>query len=309
MIINTGNRTDIPAFFSEWFYNRISEGYVLVRNPYYPEQVIKYALTPDVVDVLCFCTKNPRPMIDRLDEIEKFRQFWFVTITSYGKDIEPNVPPFMEVVESFKELSKRVGKNCVGVRYDPICINEKYTIEYHIKCFEDIMRGLSGYTNQCVISFIDLYEKTKKNFRGIREVSKAEQEFLVKRFVEIARKYGIIIFTCCENSEFAKFGVDVAGCMTKSVVEKAIGGTLNIPKSKKGSRESCECLLGNDIGEYNTCDHACLYCYANYDRASVVKNLELHDKLSPLLIGTLKDGDIVKNAKQVSYYEGQLKLF
>ena len=93
MIINTGQRTDIPAFYSEWFMNRIREGYVMVRNPFYPEQVTRYSLDPAVVDVLAFCTKDPSPMIPYLDEISPFRQFWFVTITPYGRDIEENVPP------------------------------------------------------------------------------------------------------------------------------------------------------------------------------------------------------------------------
>ncbi len=309
MIINTGNRTDIPAFYSEWFYNRIREKYVLVRNPYYREQVIKYTLTPDVVDVLCFCTKNPEPMLSRLFEIEKFRQFWFVTITPYGKDIEPFVPNIENVIKSFKILSKCVGVNSVGLRYDPIFINEKYTLDFHIKNFEEMLFELSGHTKQCVISFIDLYEKTKRNFKEVKAVKKQEQEQLVKEFVKIGQKYGIDILTCSENVDLQKFGVDVSGCMTKSVLEKAIGATLDIPKGKKTSRESCNCLLGNDIGEYNTCGHACLYCYANYDMAIVNKNKRNHNPLSPLLIGHLEEGDIVKETKQVSYYNSQITLF
>ncbi len=309
MIINTGNRTDIPAFFSEWFYNRIKEKYVLVRNPYYLEQVTKYALNPDVVDILCFCTKNPQPMLQRLDEISEFNQIWFVTITPYGKDIEPNVPEKSEVINSFKTLSKSVGINLVGWRYDPIFINEKYSIEFHIESFEKMAKELSGYTKQFVISFIDLYEKTKRNFKGISAVKKDEQEFLVKRFVEIGKKYNFKIFTCSENVELEKFGVDVSGCMTKVVIERAIGATLDIPKSIKTSRESCACLLGNDIGAYNTCNHACLYCYANYDMKIVRNNMKLHNKMSPMLIGDINKDDIIKDSKQVSYYNGQLSLF
>ncbi len=276
MILNTGNRTDIPAYYSEWFYNRIKEKYVLVRNPYYPEQVIKYVLTPDLVDVLCFCTKNPEPMLSRLVEIGDFRQFWFVTITPYGKDIEPNVSDKNLVIDSFKALSGKVGINSIGWRYDPIFINEKYSIKFHIKSFEKMAKELSGYTNQCFISFIDLYEKTKRNFVGVNSVTKDEQELLAVEFVKIAKKYEITVFTCMENRDLKKFGVNVSGCMTKSVIEKAIGGALDIPKSKKSSREGCECLLGNDIGMYNTCGHAYKYCYANYDMKTVYNNMKLH---------------------------------
>ena len=120
MIINTGNRTDYQLIFNDWFYNRIKEGYVYARNPYYPSQVTKYKLTPDVVDCLCFCTKNPKPMIERLDELKGFGQFWFVTITLYDKDIEPNVPNKEKVMESFKKLSSIIGSEKVVWRYDPI---------------------------------------------------------------------------------------------------------------------------------------------------------------------------------------------
>lgn len=122
MIINTGLRTDIPAFFSEWFFNRIKEGYVLVRNPYSRNQLFKYRLTHDVVDCILFCTKNPKPMLERLDEISDFSQLWFVTITPYGKDIERNVPAYSKVIESFKELSDKLSPKQVTLRYDSIFI-------------------------------------------------------------------------------------------------------------------------------------------------------------------------------------------
>lgn len=307
MIINTGCRTDIPAFYSEWFYKRIQEGYVLSRNPYYPELVTKYRLSPDVVDILCFCTKNPSPMLKRLDEIRMFSQFWFVTITPYGRDIEPNVPPKEKVMESFQQLSRRVGTKAIGWRYDPIFLNEKYTFEFHCKVFEEMARELCGSTDHCVVSFIDLYEKTKRNFPGIKDVSLHEQEELIKTLVGIGRKYGITIRTCCEQEYLKEFGADTSGCLTQDVLERAIGCSLTIPK-KKPAREACNCLLGNDIGMYNTCDHACLYCYANYDRKTVVENKKLHDTNSPFLIGSNRDGDVIREAKQERYQNGQLNL-
>ena len=209
MIINTGSRTDIPAYYSEWFYNRIREGYVLARNPYYPEQVMKYRLIPDVVDAIVFCTKNPEPMLDRLNEISAFNQLWFITITPYEKEIEPDVPKVEQVINSFQRLSDIVGRHCCGWRYDPIFISEKYTVGFHISQFEKMAKALSGYTNQCVVSFIDLYEKTKKNFPQVKEVKKSDQEFLIKEFVNIGNKYHIRIRTCCENPELEKLGADV----------------------------------------------------------------------------------------------------
>lgn len=308
MILNTGCRTDIPAYYSEWFYNRIKEGYVLTRNPYYPNQVMKYRLDSRVVDCLCFCTKNPEPMLSRMEEIRQFKQFWHVTITPYGKEIEPYVPDKERVMEAFKRLAAIVGVNAVGWRYDPIFITDKYSLDFHVDAFRKMAENLAGYTQTCVISFIDLYAKTRRNFSGIREVPRADQITIAREFVEIGRKHGIIIRSCCEGAFLEEYGVDVSGCMTKQVLEKATGASLDLAKIKKPAREECNCLLGNDIGMYNTCGHGCLYCYANYDRKTVEQNMRLHNPQSPLLVGELLEEDVIKEVKQVSFCSGQMTL-
>ena len=299
MILNTGLRTDIPGFFSEWFYNRIDDGFVYVRNPYAKNQIYSYRLDPELIDCIIFCTKNPKPMFENLEKIDKFNQYWHITITPYEKEIEPNVPPMNDVLESFKYLSKKLGKENVTLRYDPIFINEKYTLEKHIESFEYIINSLSGYTTEAIISFIDLYEKTKRNFPKAREVTKDERLKLGKEFAQIGKKNNITIKTCVEGSELDKFGIDSSGCMTKEVIERAINKNLNIPKQKARNGE-CYCLLNNDIGEYNTCDHGCLYCYANSNKRLVKRNLKLHDPKSPILIGEIKEDDIIKEMNQKS---------
>lgn len=308
MVINTGCRTDIPAYFSEWFFNRIKEGYVYVRNPYYQHQVSKYRLKSDVVDCLVFCTKNPAPMLPRIHELDYFGQYWFVTITPYGKEIEPYVPPKEKVMKDFKELSTIIGVERVGWRYDPIFITSKYTLEKHIKDFEKMASKLAGYTNDCIISFIDLYKKTKRNFFGVKEVSKEERDIIGKEFARIGKKYNIQIKTCVEGEELSKYGVDCKGCMTKSVIEHAIGSSLKVPKIKS-TRDGCNCLLGNDIGVYNTCGHGCVYCYANYNMKVVSNNMRKHNPNSPFLIGGEMEGDIVKEARQKSFIDKQMPLF
>ena len=120
MIIQTGMRTDIPAFYSKWFLNRIKEGYVLVRNPYNERQVTRYCLAPDVVDLIAFCTKNPAPMLPYMNVLKPYGQYWFVTITPYGRDIEPNVPDKEKVMDDLKKLSDIVGVDSMGWRYDPM---------------------------------------------------------------------------------------------------------------------------------------------------------------------------------------------
>ena len=124
MIINTGMRTDIPAFYSEWFMNRVREGFVLVRNPYNQDRITRYELKPEVVDCIAFCTKDPQPMLKFHDELKIYHQYWFVTITPYGREVEPNVPPKETVMHDFILLSKAVGINCIGWRYDPIFIDK-----------------------------------------------------------------------------------------------------------------------------------------------------------------------------------------
>ncbi len=312
MVLNTGSRTDIPAYYSKWFYNRIREGFVLVRNPYYPSQVTRYLLDPEKIDGMIFCTKNPQPMFGDTDSfkalLSTFDTFWFVTVTPYGTDIEPFVPPAEHVIRSFQKLSEQTGKQRISWRYDPIFVTEKYSVAYHIRQFASIAKVLSRYTSQCVVSFIDLYEKTRKNFRGVHGVTHEEQEQLIDAFSVIAQEYGMQIHLCCENEQLIRKNVDADGCMSKAVLEKALGCKLVVPQ-KKMAREACTCLLGADIGAYNTCGHGCLYCYANYDRATVLSNMKNHDPFSPFLIGNRHEGDIVKDAVQKSWKNGQLDLF
>ena len=307
MILNTGGRTDIPAYYSKWFYNRVRAGYVCTRNPYRPEQVLKYRLDPEVVDILCFCTKNPTPMLPQLAELDRFRQFWFVTLTPYGREIEPHVPDKGAVPESIRQLSAAVGSKAVSWRYDPIFITEKYSAAYHLQAFEKIASALQDRVASCVISFLDLYEKTKRNFPAARAVTGQEQQYLAARFAKIGAKYGIPIRTCCENATLAQYGVEVSGCMTGELFERARGMPLTLPGGKR-SREGCACYLGADVGAYDTCGHLCKYCYANASPAAVARNRRLHDPESPLLVGRPGPEDLISDAKQVSWRNGQIRL-
>ena len=307
MIINTGQRTDIPAFYADWFVNRLKAGFVLVRNPYNPRSVTRYRLSPEVVDLIGFCTKNPAPMLPHMDLLRPYGQFWYVTITPYGKEIEPGVPDKREVLDSFRRLSDTVGPDRMGWRYDPVFISGEYPAERHIRAFEYMAQTLSGYIHTAVISFVDLYEKTKRNFPEVRPVT-AEQRFqLGKAFVEIAGQYGMTLRPCGEGDELARFGADCSGCMTVAMYEQALGRRLKVPKTAP-ARKECACYLGGDIGAYNTCGHLCRYCYANYDAATVRKNLAAHDPESPLLIGHLEPGDQVHEAKQESWIDPQITM-
>lgn len=300
MIINTGCRTDIPAFYSKWLMNRIREGYVLVRNPYYPSQITRYSLSPKVVDCLAFCTKNPEPMLKYLDELDKYKQYWFVTITPYGKDIEPVVPDKEKVIQSFKILSNHVGVDSIGWRYDPIFMNKDFDVEKHIKCFKNIAQELKGYTYNCTISFLDLYEKVKRNAPDLRTPTREEQIKIAKEFAKIGKENNMTIHSCCENTFLAEYGLKCNGCMSQEIIEKSINRKLKSPK-KINLRQECNCLMGNDIGAYNTCGHFCKYCYANDNKALVIDNIKKHNENSPFLIGNIKIGDKITEAKQKSW--------
>lgn len=307
MILNISGRSDIVAFYSDWLFQRIKEGYVYVRNPYYPTQVSKYLINQDIIDGIVFCTKNPHPLLTRLEELSSYPSFFYITITPYDQRIEPFVPHYDQVIQDVQQLSLKVGHQAIGIRYDPIFLNEDYTIEKHIFYFEDILSKLQGYSHRCVLSFIDLYQKTKRNFPGIQEVSFKDQRIIIKAFVEIAKKYQFELQMCGEPYDFSKYGVINQSCLTPQLLKEIIGYDMAIPSSKS-LRKYCHCYPSRDIGEYNTCPHGCLYCYANENKQQVWQNYRRHDPFSPLLIGHVHHDDVIKQAKQKSDKNIQLSL-
>ncbi len=308
MILHTGLRTDIPAFYSQWFENRLREGYVLVRNPYRPGAVMRYRLSPEVVDVLCFCTKNPEPMLARWDALKPYGMCWFVTITPYGRDLEPRVPDKERVAESFCRLAERTGPAGVTWRYDPVWVGGVYPVERHLEAFDRLARRLEGATDTCVISFIDLYSKVKRNFPEARAVAREERLLLGREMATIAHARGMTLKTCAEGEELAPFGVDCRGCMTVEAIARAAHCRLHAPKTHPG-RSGCACYLSADIGAYNTCGHLCRYCYANDSAEAVRRNMARHDPRSPFLIGGFLPGDCVTDARQQSWKDEQISLF
>ena len=309
MIIQTGMRTDIPAFYPQWLVNRIKAGFVLVRNPYNPMQVTRYCLDPGVVDLIAFCTKNPAPMLSHMDVLAPYGQYWFVTITPYGKDIEPHVPDVRKVLEDFRKLSDAVGVDSTGWRYDPILVDAEHSVEWHITQFERMAAALAGYTKTCVISFIDIYKKVERNFPEVREVARKDRMTLGKAFIEIAGQYDITIRPCAEGNDLEPYGADCSGCMTVKTYETALHARLDVPKRGKNQRNNeCACLLGADIGAYDTCGHLCRYCYANTNAALVAENMKKHDPESPFLIGNSEPGDVIHEAEQKSWIDRQMRF-
>ena len=307
MIINTGQRTDIPAFYAEWFANRLREGFVCVRNPYDQGQVSRYRLDPAVVDAIGFCTKDPAPMFPHMDLLKDYGQLWHVTVTPYGRDIEPNVPDKRRILGDIRRLSETVGADAVTWRFDPVLLSERYTPDYHIRAFEKIASALEGHTHTAVVSFIDLYPKVRRNFPEARGVPQEQRLALGKAFAEIASAHGMTLRPCAEGDELAAFGADCGGCLRVGDYEKAIGKRLNAPK-RKGARAACACLISCDIGAYDTCRHLCRYCYANAEPAKVLANSRCHDPESPFLIGNWREGDRIHDVPQESWIDEQTSL-
>lgn len=311
MIISASRRTDIPTYYSDWFYNRIKEGFVFVRNPKNPHQVSKINLLSSVVDGIVFWTKNPLPMMDRISEIKDYNYYFQFTLNAYGKDVEPNVPSKNEIIiPAFKKLSKEIGKEKVVWRYDPIFFNENYTMDYHCKYFESLANKLNEYTDKCTVSFIDNYRNTEKNTKSLEIISATFEKKIeiMEKFSIIASKYGLYIDTCAEAIELDKFGIKHAKCIDKERLERIGAYKLDIDKDKT-QRLECGCIDSIDIGMYNTCKNGCLYCYANYNVNIVQNNFGKHNKLYPLICGDVTEKDVIKERVVKSCKDCQLNLF
>ena len=203
MILSASRRTDIPNYYSEWFINRIREGFLYVRNPMNAHQVSKINLSPDVIDCIVFWTKNPINMLGKLEELKPYMYYFQFTLTGYGRDVELNLPHKREVlIPTFQRLSEQIGKERVIWRYDPIFLSDRYTVEYHIKAFEEIAASLAGYTDKVVISSMDFYKKTMRNTRtlAIQQMTAQKTRTLAEKMAEIALRYSLDIETCIRES-------------------------------------------------------------------------------------------------------------
>ena len=310
MIISASRRTDIPAFYSEWFINRLREGFAMVRNPMNYHQISRISLSPEVVDCIVFWTKNPANMLNKLNMLKNYYYYFQFTLNSYDKEIEVHVPRKSEVIETFMQLSKKIGKERVIWRYDPIFLTEKIDAEYHYKYFDYLACKLKGYTNKCVISFLDLYKNSKNNLKpvGIIPISDDQAKVIATKLFEIACGHGLWIESCAEYIDLSDIGIQRGKCIDDKIISEVIGTPININKDKT-QRDVCGCVASIDIGAYNTCKHNCLYCYANSSRKAVEINSGLHNPLSPLLFGEIESADKVSERKVKSCIIPQKGLF
>ena len=309
MILSISRRTDVPAFFSEWFFNRVKAGEVYVRNPMSEHQVSRIDISPTVTDCIVFWSKNPRPMLARLDELKGYDYYFQYTMNAYDKDIEANMTPLDERIDTFVRLADRLGRERVIWRYDPILFNSKYTPEYHLDKMSYIAERLKGRTEKCVFSFVDVYASKNMNSlvkAGNRELTDEQLNEFLRSLCDIAAKNDLKLATCAEKIDLESFGIAHNICIDKELVERITGYEL-VNVKRDGQRDACGCIKCEDIGCYDTCPHGCIYCYANYRPAKVQSKLKLYDPESPILCGSIDHSADKITDRPVRSFKGSKK--
>jgi len=311
MILSVSQRTDIPSFYGDWFINRIKEGYLHVKNPYNFNQISHINLSPEIVDCIVFLTKNPIPFMNKLEYLEKYKYFFHFTITPYGKDIERNIPNKKEaIIPAFKKLSNLLGKEKMVLRYDPIFLTKKYTIEYHLRAFEYIIKELHKYTKKVVISFIDMYKKVIENTGNIG-LNPLEMEHMIligKGLGDIAKSYNINIVSCVDKINLEEYGIERGTCIDREYIENIVGSPLKDTKLNR-TRKNCSCMDRYDVGTYNTCKNGCIYCYANNSQEMVNNISNFYKKESTILCSQISKDATISISKHQSLKINQKNLF
>ncbi|WP_276935725.1 DUF1848 domain-containing protein, partial [Dielma fastidiosa] len=215
MILSVSQRCDIPAYFSDWFYQRIKEGFADVRSPFNPQLVHRVNLSRENVDLIVFMSKNPLPMMAKLDQLNGYNCCFQITITPYTHDIEKNVADKRFIIEAVRTLSRRYGPHAVIVRYDPILLNQRYTIDYHMKAFQRLCEQLSSAIDTIIFSFVDEYKNTRAHQAELKlmPISESQMLLLARGMAQIAESYGIRLQTCGEKIDLQHPNIQKGSCI------------------------------------------------------------------------------------------------
>lgn len=295
MIISASRRTDIPAFYSEWLINRFRAGFCTVPNPVNPGQVSRVSLRPEDVDVIVFWTRDPKPLLGRLAELDErgLRYYFQYTILANPRILDPRTPPVEEAMRTFRSLADRIGPERVVWRYDPVIITERTPEAYHLDRMASIAAGLRGYTKRLVISLADRYPHVEARFRSLGEKGRPltlSREPLtdggIRSMAAIAEANAMEISSCAEGPGWAEQGVRPGKCVDDRLIEKVFGIRVTHRKDPH-QRPACGCVVSKDIGAYETCAFRCLYCYATRNAEAARRNRLKHDPGAPSLIGPI----------------------
>ncbi|MCF7952766.1 MAG: DUF1848 domain-containing protein [Spirochaetales bacterium] len=268
MIVSVSRRTDIPAFYSDWFFRSLKLGSVTVQNPFNARQKKTVSLLPSEVDCFVFWSKNPAPLLDSIDALDPYMTYLMMTVNGYGDQLEPRVPALSAQIDIFKRFADIWGPERVIWRYDPIIFTDTMTPAYHEDNYSFIASSLQGYTKRSIISFIDLYRSTRRRmekqgfFMHQAEEKDAEAKALAPILAEIADQKDIRIQSCCEAKDLRPFGLPPGACIDGELIRKLKSPSEFSYKRDRNQRKHCRCAASTDIGWYRSCSHGCLYCYA-----------------------------------------------
>lgn len=299
IIISASRSTDIPAFYVDWFLERLKAGYSVWVNPF---NQARYRVSFADTRMIVFWSKNPRPMLERLDVVEAlgFKQYYFqFTLNDYiAEGLEPNVPPVAERIDTFRRLARRIGKERVIWRFDPLLLSNYLTVDVLLEKIASIGHELQGATEKLVFSFADIqaYRKVGKNLSGTncREFSSEEKIEFAKGLRDVNLSLGLEMATCAEDIDLSEYGIKHNKCVDDDLMVRLFhddaklmdfigaeydmidGWTIKKSRKDKGQRKACGCIVSKDIGMYNTCPHLCRYCYANSSDSVVQRNYSKH---------------------------------
>jgi len=296
MIVSASYKTDIPAFYGEWFEKRLIAGYCMVTNPYNRRQISRVSLAREDVEGFVFWTKNLGPFMGRLERVAEFGRPFIVqqTITGYPHGLEPSVVDADRSVRHVRTVSERYGPKAAVWRYDPILFSSLTPAEYHIENFERLAGSLEGHTDEVVISFAQIYRKTARN------LNQAARKFgftwedppdvvklaLTTRLLKIAKAHGMKLSVCSQRKYIVP-GAKAARCVDARRLSE-IGGRP-IRARQKGNRPDCGCYASTDIGEYDTCPSGCAFCYAVLHRDLALSRYRRHDPEGEFLFSPMGD--------------------
>lgn len=300
VIVSASRSTDMSAFYADWLLARLKDGRCSWLNPF---NHVKYRVSFEKTRMLVFWSKNPRPLYERLDELEAlgYKNYYFqFTLNDYVREgLEPNVPSVESRIDTFRKIADRIGKARVIWRFDPLILSQKLTVEELLGRILSIGRALKGSTEKLVFSFADIqaYRKVAQNLvgTGCREFFHGEKIAFVEGLRGIGDELGLELATCAEDIDLEQYGINHNKCIDDDLMARLfsqdgelmdflgaeydlVEGRWLIRKSKKdkGQRKACGCVMSKDIGMYNTCPHLCKYCYANASAKCALDNWKRH---------------------------------
>lgn len=291
-ILSASRVTDIPAFHTDWLFHRLEAGYVRWTNPFNGRmQLVSFERARFIV----FWSKNPEPLLRRLASLDHRRLAYYVqfTLNDYEREgLEPGVPPLTERIETFRKLSERIGRERVIWRFDPLILANDLTVDEVLHRVRSVGDRVARHTERLVFSFadIDSYRKVQRNLAregvAVRDMSADEIAQAAEGLAGLCAGWGIRPFTCGERVDLGRFGIDHGRCVDDELILRIADDDPDVrrrfgrpasperqlldrqvpvakPVKDPGQREACGCAPSKDIGQYDTCPHLCVYCYAN----------------------------------------------